>query len=179
MKPAATAHPRWIGGFGLLAVAACLLLTSPATPQAQSPPASLVDLAWFEGHWVDRSDTHLSEEIWTAPSGDSMIGVWRFVSDGRLRISEILSITAEAEGPTMRLRHFDPKLIGREEKDRPVVFRLVAWKAREAVFEGPGVSGEGLVRLSYRLPSHDTLVAILEKGGKAEEFRYRRSTGDR
>jgi len=89
---------------------------------------------------VDRSETHLSEEIWTAPSGDSMMGVWRYLSDGRLRISEILSITAEAEGPTMRLRHFDPKLIGREDKDKPVVFRLVAWKAREAVFEGPGVS---------------------------------------
>jgi hypothetical protein len=173
LRPGVTGRAKRTLARGALLAAAWLLLPAPAAPQAAPAPASLADLAWFEGHWVDRSEAHLSEEIWTAPSGDSMVGVWRLVIDGKLRISEILAITAEPDGPTMRLRHFDPKLIGREEKDRPVVFRLVAWKPREAVFEGPGVNGEGLVRLSYRRPTDDTLVAILEKGGKAEEFRYR------
>jgi hypothetical protein len=173
LRPGATGRARRTFACGALLAATWLLLPVPAAAQAAPPDASLADLAWFEGHWVDRSETHLSEEIWTAPSGDSMLGVWRLVIDGKLRISEILAITAEPDGPTMRLRHFDPKLIGREEKHEPVVFRLVAWKPREAVFEGPGVSGEGLVRLTYRRPSDDSLIAVLEKGGRAEEFRYR------
>jgi hypothetical protein len=173
LRPAVAVRPRWIGVTGVLVAATLLLLPAAAAPQTPPPSPSLADLRWFEGHWVDRSAEHLSEEIWTAPSGDSMLGVWRYVREGRLRISEILSITAEAEGPTLRLRHFDPKLIGREEKDRPVVFRLVASKPREAVFEGRSVEGQGLVRLIYRRLSDDTLVAVLEKGGKAEEFRYR------
>lgn len=149
-------------------LAAATLVAQPAPPRA-----TLADLAWFEGHWLDESADHLSEEIWTAPSGDSLLGMWRYVSQGRLRISEILSITDEPEGIALRLRHFDPRLTAREEQDAPVVLRLVAWKAREAVFERAAVGGQGRLRLSYRRPSDDSLVAVLENDGKAEEYRYR------
>ena len=38
-------------------------------------------------HWVDDSEGGLSEEVWTAPSGDSMIGMWRYVAKGKVQMS--------------------------------------------------------------------------------------------
>jgi hypothetical protein len=139
--------------------------------------ATLADLSWFSGRWVDDAGGNLSEETWTAPSGDSMQGMWRYVMGGKTRIYEILTITAEDGGIVMRLRPFDPKLVGREDKATPVALKLVASKERSAVFEGPevGASAPGLVRLSYARPSDDTLVVTLEKGGKKEGFTFRRA----
>jgi hypothetical protein len=165
----------------LIALAGVLVMTAPlhAQPPAHTAPPSpptarLADLAWFEGHWRDESGGMLSEEIWTAPAGDSLLGMWRLAQDGKVRIFELLAIKAEDGKLMIRLRHFDPKLIAREEKDQPIVWPLVRSGPREAVFEGPEASGKGTVRLTYRRSDDDTLVAILEKGGKAQEFRYRR-----
>jgi hypothetical protein len=139
--------------------------------------ATLADLSWFAGRWVDDAGGNLSEETWTAPSGDSMQGMWRYVVSGKTRIYEILTITAEDGGIVMRLRHFDPKLVGREEKATPVVLKLVASKERSAVFEGPevGSSTPGLVRLTYARPADDTLVVTLDKDGKSQGFTFRRA----
>jgi len=148
------------------------------SPAPKAPPAALAtrleELAWFEGHWRDESGGMLSEEIWTAPSGDSLMGMWRLSTDGKVRVFELLAIKAEDGKLLLRLRHFDPKLVAREEKDKPLAWPLVRSGPREAVFEGPEASGKGTVRLTYRRPDDDTLVAILDKGGKAQEFHYRR-----
>jgi hypothetical protein len=74
----------------------------------------------------------------------------------------------------LRLRHFDPRLVAREEKERAVELLLVAKGPGEAVFEGPEYGAKGVVRLTYRRPTDDTLVGILEKEGRKEEFRFRR-----
>ena len=78
---------------------------------------SLPTLAWIAGHWIDDADGDLSEEVWTAPAGDSMIGMWRYAAKGRLAVQELLSIADHGDGPVLRLRHFDPKMVAREEKD--------------------------------------------------------------
>ena len=158
-----------------LAILAAALIAAPGALPAQQP-ATLADLSWFAGRWVDDAGGNLSEENWTAPSGDSMQGMWRYVAGGKTRIYEILTITAEDGGIVMRLRHFDPKLVGREDKATPVVLKLVSWKARAAAFEGPAVGAAGLVRLSYSRPSDDTLVCTLDKEGKKEEYSFRRAS---
>jgi hypothetical protein len=153
---------------------------SPAAPKPGSsapqpaPTNRLEELAWLEGHWRDDSGGSLSEEIWTAPSGDSVMGMWRWAQDGKVRIFELLAIKAEEGKLVLRFRHFDPKFVAREEKDRPLAWPIVRSGPREAVFEGPEASGQGTARLTYRRPDEDTLVVILEKGGKPQEFRYRR-----
>ncbi len=138
-------------------------------------PATLADLSWFGGRWVDDAGGNLSEETWSAPAGDSMQGMWRYVAGGKVRIYEILAITAEEGGLVLRLRHFDAKLVGREDKATPLELKLVSWKARQASFEGPAVGASGLVRLSYARPSDDRLVCTLEKDGKKEDFAFRRA----
>ena len=154
-------------------ILAALALLIGRTLFAQT--ATLADLSWFAGRWIDDAGGNLSEETWTAPSGDSMQGMWRYVVGGKTQIYEILTITAEDGGLVMRLRHFDPKLVGREDKATPVVLKLVASKERTAAFEGPEVGGSGLVRLTYSRPADGTLAVTLEKGGKREGFTFRRA----
>ncbi len=161
-----------------LLLAAALALPSAAPAQAPAPAparAVLSDLSWMAGRWIDDSGGNLSEEVWTAPEGDSMMGMWRFLSGGKTRIYELLTISLEPDGIVLRLRHFDPRLVGREEKDKSVELPLVTWKPREAVFEGPALGAPGMVRLTYRRPADDTLTTTLEKDGKTQEFRFRRA----
>lgn len=156
--------------FALAAVARA----SAQEAQGPAAKATLADVAWIAGHWMGADGGNLSEEIWAPPEGDSMIGMWRYVSSGKARIFELLSITDDGTGPVMRLRHFDPKMVAREEKDRPVTLALVARKKDEATFEGPESSGAGNVRITYRRLSEKELAATLEKGGGKQEFRFRR-----
>jgi len=73
------------------------------------------------------------------------------------------------------LRHFDPELVAREDKATPVELSLIAWTPGEAVFEGPAVGAPGLVRLTYRRATDDTLTSTLEKEGRKQEFSFRRA----
>lgn len=136
-------------------------------------PATLADVSFMAGHWVGGDAGDLSEEIWSAPEGDSMVGMWRYVAKGRARIFEMLTLTAEGPNVVLRIRHFDPRLVAREEKDAAVALPLVARGPHEAVFEGPEDGVKGAVRLTYRRDG-DSLTAVLEKEGKKQEFRFRR-----
>ena len=157
---------------GLVLATAALAPVAAAAPPPV--PATLADVAFMAGHWVGGDPGDLSEEVWTAPEGDSMLGMWRFVGKGKARIFEILTLTAEGEGVVLRIRHFDPKLVAKEDKAGAVELPLVARGAGEAVFEGPGSGGKGTTRLSYRRGEDGGLVAVLEKTGSREEFRFRR-----
>jgi hypothetical protein len=149
-----------------------------ASGQSQAPaPAKAVlsNFFWMTGSWIDDSGGNVSEEVWSAPSGDSMMGMWRYIQGGKTQIYELLTLHVEGSGIVLRLRHFDPQLAAREDKEKSLELKLVAWKDREARFEGTEVSGTGLVALTYRNPSEDRLSVTLEKGGKTQEFAFRRA----
>lgn len=160
-----------------LVLPATLLLTSPLVHRALAAPppiaATLADVAFLEGHWRGGDPGELSEEVWSAPEGDSMMGMWRYVAKGRARLFEMLSLTTEGPNIVLRIRHFDPKLVAREEKDGAVALPLVAKGPHEAVFEGLEDGVKGTVRLTYRRDG-DSLAVVLEKEGGRQEFRFRR-----
>ncbi len=147
----------------------------PAGAGDDPPPvaATLADVSFMAGHWVGGEAGDVSEEVWASPEGDSMMGMWRYVTKGQAGIFEFLTLTAEGPNVVLRIRHFDPKLVGREDKERPVELPLVSKRPGEVVFEGPEYGVKGTVRLTYR-GGGDTLTGLLEKGGKKEEFRFRR-----
>lgn len=152
----------------VLSIASLLALTASAT---EKPTLALT--TFMTGHWVGEAGGAFSEEVWTAPEGDSMVGMWRLVKDGKTQLFELLTVSTDTEhGLVMRLRHFNADLVGWEEKDKPFVFPLVRSGEGEVAFEGEGT--EGKVRLTYRRDGAEGLVAVLEKGGKTSEFRYRR-----
>jgi hypothetical protein len=153
-----------------------LVLAALLQGQAPEPipvAATLADVAFMAGHWVDESAEHLSEEVWTEPSGDSMLGMWRYVAGAQARVLELLTLKAEGGFVVLRLRHFDSWMVAREDKDAPVALRLVAKEASAAIFEGPEVGGAGRVRLTYRRTGPDTLVSVLDKGGEPQQFSFR------
>ena len=143
----------------VLAVVLLLAEALPVRAGAAPPPipATLADVAFMAGHWVGGDPGDLSEEVWSAPEGDSMMGMWRYVAKGRARIFEVLTLTAEGPNVVLRIRHFDPKLVAREEKEGPVELPLVAKGRREAVFEGTEHGAKGTVRLTYQRGDDDAL----------------------
>ena len=155
---------------------ACLAGPAAAEEPAKGPArTSLADVAWIAGHWEDRSDGSLSEEVWTAPEGDSMLGMWRLVLGGKAKVLELLTISVTQEGVVLRLRHFDSALVAREEKTQAIVLKAIRHAPGEVAFEGPAVGAEGTVRITYRKIGDDALAVTLEKAGKKEEFGFKRA----
>ena len=157
----------------VVSMTALLCVMAPDVVAQPAKGATLGDLAWMAGQWVGTINGARSEEVWTAPAGDSMLGMWRLVSaEGQARVLELLAITTEPQGPVLRLRHFSRTLVAREEKDQAVSVPLRTWGPREAVFEGQG--RDGLLRLTYRSPDADTLTVLLEHGPQRDSFTFAR-----
>jgi hypothetical protein len=157
------------------AVLAGLVLAPLADARAQAPAptaARVADLRWIAGHWVDATGGAHSEETWTEPRDGNMLGMWRLLQGGRARIFELLALSDEADGGVaLRLRHFDPRLVGREDKESPVTFRLTSLEKDGATFDGPPTA-KGPLRLTYRRTGPRTLAVTLDKEGGKEEFRF-------
>lgn len=154
----------------MIALAAALALAA-----AGPVPATLQDAAFIAGRWLSEEGPARSEETWNAPAGDAMLGMWRLVADGQTRVLEILCIRAEGGTLVFRLRHFDAALVGREERDRPVVLQLVRKAEGSLRFEGERVDGgSGQVALTY-VRRGDALEVTLEKDGKAQPYRFSRA----
>jgi hypothetical protein len=148
---------------------------APPAPVATPAPASLSQLAWMAGHWRDETATDLSEEVWSAPAGDTMLGMWRWVSKGQARVIELLMLRQEGDGVALHFRHFDGRLHAWEDKNAPFVLALLHWAPDKAVFEGKSDKG-GLLRLTYERDGESVLFATLEKDDqKPQTFRFRRA----
>jgi hypothetical protein len=152
-----------------------LLFTAAHAWAAQAPDrraCGLADLAWIAGDWRGEVGGGTIEEQWSAPAGGSMMGMFRYVKDGTTHLYEFLTIEQGTNGPVLRLKHFNPGLVGWEEKAEAVTCPLVHAAPNEAVFDS---GGENLVRLTFRRAG-DTLTVTLDrkKDGKASasEFRY-------
>lgn len=143
--------------------------TLAATADTERPRASLQDVAWMVGHWRGEALGGISEEIWAPPLGGSMMGVYKLVRDGEIVFYEIM-VLAEEEGTlVLRLKHFDPGLIGWEEREEVVEFPLVRLGSEEAFYDG----------MTFRRLGPDTLEAYVAIGNgdgglREERFLYRR-----
>jgi hypothetical protein len=158
------------------AAALLLLVTSAAAQEGRRPAAvaTIADVAWIAGDWQGEAGPGaLSQEVWAAPAGDCMMGMWRLVIDGRVRLFESLSIVADEGGPVLRLRHFGRDGVGWEEKDRPLTLPLVEHGEGLAVFSGAGRSGP--LRIVYRRTGDDTISVAVEKDEGREVFEFRRA----
>jgi hypothetical protein len=108
---------------------------TPGTKPARK--ASLSELNFIQGHWVTEVDGGQLEEIWSAPAGDSLMGMFRWLKEGKVWLYEILTIRAEEDGIRFRFRHFSETLVPWEPKDKPLTFKLISLEDGEAVFENP------------------------------------------
>lgn len=161
----------------LLILSAAIALTASAradvavrqlAPGQSSPPAKIADLAWLEGTWIGKGLGGHTEEYYSSPLAGAIVGNFRFVKDDKAIFYEIVTIVEHNGSVLVRLKHFTPDLVGWEEKDQSVEFKLVALEGQTAYFDGQTLKREG-----------DTLyAAVLIKNKKdgstrIEQFSYK------
>jgi hypothetical protein len=133
--------------------------------KADSPPASVADLKWLTGHWTGPAFGGVCDEIWSLPTGDSMVGMFRLVKNGNAIFYELMTIVEENKTLVMKLKHFNSDMTGWEEKDVSVRFPLVKLSPEEVFFEG----------LTYRKEKDGSLQIFLsekQKSGKVEKEEF-------
>jgi hypothetical protein len=149
-----------------------LLLTSLNT-HAQVKKASVADLSFMTGTWVQKNDWGDLEEFWGAPTGDNMVSSFRCVKDEKVILYEFVVIEQDGAMPVMKIRHFNRRSMAWEEKDKPFLLPLVSLAGNEATFESLDKS----VRLTYTRAAADKMDVILnerDKNGvwKKDVFNY-------
>lgn len=94
----------------------------------------LEDIAWLEGFWSGHVNGDEVDEVWTGASAGAMMGMFRCVREGKVRFYEFMTIATDSEQTELTIKHFDPSLIGWEEKDDAVRFVLTECSGKRAVF---------------------------------------------
>ncbi|MEM7484283.1 MAG: DUF6265 family protein [Bacteroidota bacterium] len=101
-----------------------------------SPKATLSNVSWMEGHWKGKAFGGIAEEIWSPPSGGSMMFVFRHILEEKVNFYEIGHIR-EIDGTLVfELKHFNNDLTGWEEKNEVQSFKLVKVDENRVYFEG-------------------------------------------
>jgi hypothetical protein len=133
---------------------------------------TLQDLSFIAGHSRGELDGGIADEEWSLPIGDTMMGMYCFVKDGKVQMYEVMAIEETANGPVLRLKHYNAGLQAWEEKTKVWDFPLVRFSPRDATFE----TADRSIRIEYRAAGSGILEATLEEAGKKPEvFEYKHS----
>ncbi|MDE3742425.1 DUF6265 family protein [Maribacter polysaccharolyticus] len=134
-----------------------------------SPKATLEDVSWVAGHWKGEAFGGIAEEIWSPPLGDSMMFVFKLVSDGKVQFYEVGHIQQRDETLILQLKHFHGSLKGWEEKDDTVDFKLVKMDGNKVYFDDFTIE-----RISEN--EINMYVVVGDADGSSEEvkFNYKR-----
>ena len=122
---------------------------------------SPAELSWLSGNWLGQNGQDPVEEHWSPLRGNTLMGMFRWVKDGKVRFYELLAVEQDGAFVFLRIKHFHPGLVGWEEKDRAHEFVLVQLKGQEAVFlELDKPNARWTV---YRLEGRDRLVSYFTR----------------
>jgi hypothetical protein len=83
---------------------------------AQKVDAVLQQLAFLSGRWTSDSAEGDEEEYWSQPMGESMVGTFRVVKDGKAVFYEFWAIEVEDDKAIFKMKHFDLGLLGWESR---------------------------------------------------------------
>ncbi|HEY6301905.1 MAG TPA: DUF6265 family protein [Terriglobales bacterium] len=132
---------------------------------------ALTDLAFISGHNRGEYEGGIVDEHWSEPAGDSMMGMYRYIKNGKVQVYELIVIEQTVKGLVLHLWHFNPGLGAREERE--VLIYLVHFTSGEAVFERPDKSAP----ITYRAIGSTVLESAIEHTGKKTEvFQYQHSS---
>lgn len=95
----------------------------------------LENIAWIAGTWHGETFGGITEEIWSEPSGGSMMATFKLIVEGKVQFYEIEVIREIEDSLILQLKHFDSDLKGWETKNETVDFPLVEITETKVVFE--------------------------------------------
>ena len=96
----------------------------------------LENIAWISGTWHGEAFGGKTEEIWSEPSGGSMMATFKLINEGKVTFYEIEIIREIENSLILQLKHFGSDLKGWETKDDTVDFPLKEITESKVVFEG-------------------------------------------
>lgn len=106
------------------------------TTQAQQLEPKLKNIAWISGTWHGEAFGGKTEEIWSQPSGGSMMATFKLTVDEKVQFYEIEIIREVENSLILQLKHFNNDLKGWETKDETIDFPLKYITKDKVVFEG-------------------------------------------
>ena len=128
---------------------------------------NISDLSWIAGTWSGEAFDGKIEEIWSAPEGGAMMGMFRLVNEDGISFYELM-IIRETEGSLiLQLKHFTNTLKGWEDKNHSIDFPLVKISANKVEFDSYIFErkGEDVMKIN---------VVIDEKQPEGMDFLYHR-----
>ncbi len=135
----------------LLPLTLCLVSCWIGTVAAQSPPnsdststaatskptpGSIEQLSWIAGHWQGEAMGGKFEETWNPPFAGAMMGMFKFAENDKVVFYELLTIVPSGDSLMLRLKHFNPELVGWEDKAETVDFPLIKIDKNIVAFDG-------------------------------------------
>lgn len=114
---------------------------------------SEVPYAWLAGNWSGDGFGGVSEELWSQPSADgTMMGTYRHhKGDGSLNFYEFMVMDSTG----LRLKHFNPDLIGWETKEDFVHFKAIEFTENKIVLKGLVFERKSDTEMEIRLDLKD------------------------
>ena len=92
-------------------------------------PSRIASLSFMSGCWEQRDGPMVTEEQWSKPAGDTILGFSRTLKAGKTVFSEFMRIEKTADGFAYRARIL-PGQPG-------TLFKMIRSNATEVVFENP------------------------------------------
>ncbi len=104
--------------------------TEPVTPESSG--FNIEDFSWLVGTWTGDGFGGQSEETWSTPVDDTMMGMFRHYKDGEIVFYEFLLLDETG----LKLKHFNPDITSWEEKDDFVSFEMISYTKDKIELKG-------------------------------------------
>jgi len=134
-----------------------LKLDDPST----RPMATIESVAWLVGSWKGEAFGGDFEEIWTAASSGTMVGMFKLMHNNQPTMYEFMLLIEDKGSLSVQIKHFNADFTGWEEKSEFVSFPLVKITANAVYFDG----------MTYRRDGPDRLnvYVVIENDGVVQE----------
>jgi hypothetical protein len=153
-------------GFNAQAQEAKTLSYDSLSPQ---PIGYLDKITWIAGSWSGEAFGAKTEEVWTIPTGSSMMGMFKLYDEGEVIFYELMIIRQIGKTLLMQLKHFNNDLKGWESQEETVDFKLVKQEEKMVYFDG--------LTFEYISPTEMNVYVVIEEEGDGineEKFYYKK-----
>ena len=107
----------------------------PIFPTEGLDNVPLNNLAWLVGNWRLHKEAEVLDEQWMDNQENMMLGMFRWMKNGAILVTELMQIQQVETKILLQLRHFDKTFTPWEEKESPLRFILVQITPTMAVFK--------------------------------------------